>query len=342
MTQLGKLWAGNLYGTNTGKLFVSIEVIKNKVTGKLRLNDDLYGIAVYSLKGNFDGLKLTMSGSPEEGREGTELSNINVDCVVTPEGKLKGEWESEVGTAGTFVLFPHSGSDTQKEVSTPKAPEQLYVSSKPLGSISISFEEIEKLIKNVTENFDHKNPIITYKADGIERSQYWEDFVLRRDEIGELKYFKLFIQEQEENGINKQILIELNSDGENLLRVQSSKEMWVLGKVKKLSSLLKKHERIFSTIFKKWGLAINQIIILIMLILIPEFRSINDRAIFVFALTGISIIYFLIQFKLIPNAKIYISSAPPNFFTRSWQGVLYLAYPIIASLIAAYLYAYLT
>ena len=107
MQPLNELWAGRLYGTNTGNLFIQLNQSNQHVKGVVRINDALYGLAIYDFTGTFDE-KLNLHCIPRASFRGIELSEVQVIAYLTPEGNLKGTWESTVGTAGTFEAFPHN------------------------------------------------------------------------------------------------------------------------------------------------------------------------------------------------------------------------------------------
>jgi hypothetical protein len=56
MPKIGKLWAGGIAGTNTGKVLAEFEHTDDRVTGTLRVRDDQFGLSIYSVSGTFDGL----------------------------------------------------------------------------------------------------------------------------------------------------------------------------------------------------------------------------------------------------------------------------------------------
>ena len=62
---LGQLWAGKVYGTNTGNLFVKLEGEDAALVGTLRFNDTVVGLTEYSISGSFDGALLTFTGQPQ-------------------------------------------------------------------------------------------------------------------------------------------------------------------------------------------------------------------------------------------------------------------------------------
>lgn len=48
MPTLGKLWAGRIFGTNTGNFFLEVECSQEgQVTGTFRLMDTSFGLTVY-------------------------------------------------------------------------------------------------------------------------------------------------------------------------------------------------------------------------------------------------------------------------------------------------------
>ena len=96
MTGLDKIWAGRIYGTNTGNLFIEFDRTGPDVSGTLRLNDPIYGVAVYAIQGTFDE-SLLVTGKPLSAKEGVELGEISVEARLTSEGHLRGRWESTLG-----------------------------------------------------------------------------------------------------------------------------------------------------------------------------------------------------------------------------------------------------
>ena len=90
MSDIGKLWAGRVYGTNTGNLFIEFQKVNSEVTGTFRFMDSVFGLCVYSIQGTFDDtLKLT--GNSTQGVEGgVEKGELTAEAKLTPEGNLRG------------------------------------------------------------------------------------------------------------------------------------------------------------------------------------------------------------------------------------------------------------
>ena len=72
MANLGKLWAGRAFGTNTGNLAISFTKDEEELEGIIRFQDEQYGIVIYNVTGTFkDGIQLT--GKTETEIEGVVL-----------------------------------------------------------------------------------------------------------------------------------------------------------------------------------------------------------------------------------------------------------------------------
>ena len=103
-------WAGNAYGTNTGNLFVTLVPEKENLEGKIHLNDPQFGILVFAVQGSFSGEELTLVGRPERANPGIATGMLNVTGRLLGDGTIRGNWETDVGGAGTLVLFPHENA----------------------------------------------------------------------------------------------------------------------------------------------------------------------------------------------------------------------------------------
>ena len=123
MGNLTKLWAGRIYGTNTGNMFLNFEETGPILKGTLRFLDSQLGVAMYALEGSY-GKEISLTGTPlKEAHDGIEFGTIQVSASLTPEGNLRGQWESSLGTAGTFEAYPHEhDSSSQAQGSKSAVP----------------------------------------------------------------------------------------------------------------------------------------------------------------------------------------------------------------------------
>src|SRR5260370_10576427 len=159
MSNLAGPWAGNIYGTNTGKIFIEIEQENGRLTGTARLNDDTFGVVVFSCIGT-DGDEIELECTPEKIPEGIEVEPARVKGKLAPDGSLRGRWETEAGTAGMFVLFPHS-VEVGQQVAKPTEPEQIYNRVVKLGSIRLFKDDVTRILEIACKDFVGRL-IVTY------------------------------------------------------------------------------------------------------------------------------------------------------------------------------------
>lgn len=342
MSQLSNLWAGRIYGTNTGNFFLKFEdATSTSLRGQLRFLDSEYGVALYEVEGSFAGT-LNLKGTPDVSREGVELGNIDITAKLTPEGHLRGEWTSSIGTGGTFHGYPHTSEDeAQRPGNKSQYPEQIFTHTIELGAVSLFGPDITALIMDLRKDFSVGRPIATYSTGAGEITRYADDFLAEAAKLGTLSYLNLQIQEPEAHGINKVTAIELRRYGVSEVRAQGVSESWVVGRAEAIASRLKRHQNSFVTAYKKFGLNINQAIFLVMLILIPQFTSMEKRAAFVISVYAIMHALLWVHSRLIPSADIRASSPAPSQLARALPSIASFLLAIVASVFAAYIYTWL-
>lgn len=342
MATLGKLWAGRVYGTNTGNLFAEFDISTEGVTGTLRLMDTLFGLTVYRVTGSFDGT-LRLHGEPVQAPIGINAGSIDVTATLTPEGRLRGEWRSLVGTAGTFEAYPHDVlPPDQRTAGAIEAPEQIFSSNISLGAIRLYAKDLWELIQFVRKDFVVGRPVATYAVRGNEVTRYFEDFQKEATGLGELRSLKVTIQEPEAHGINKVVIVELNALGQNEIRVQGINESWVVGKAEAIARTLRTFEKGLVTTYKKFGLTLNEVIFLAMIILIPAIESLRQRAVFVAIVVMLLRFLYWLHSRIIPNAVIYLGEKEPTVFQRVWPSILSWLVAATASLAAAFVFYWFT
>lgn len=342
MPKLGKLWAGRVYGTNTGNLFLELDTSNGEIAGTVRLMDSAFGLTVYRVTGSFDGT-LRLRGEPIEPPAGDKAGSIKATAILTPEGYLRGKWESSIGTAGTFEAYPHDvPPPDQRAAGAAQIPEQLYTSTVTLGAVRLYAKDFFELAHFIRRDFVVGRMIVTYDVRGNEVTKYLEDFQNEAPTLAELRRIKLTIQEPEAHGINKVVVVELNSLGQNEIRVQGINESWVVGKTEAIARMLRTFEKGLVTTYKKFGLTLNQIIFLTMLVLIPAIESLWQRAVFVAVVVLLLGSLFRLHSRFIPSATIYFGEQEPTFLQRSWPSLLSWLIAATASLAAAFVFYWLT
>ena len=343
MSNIGKLWAGRVYGTNAGNLFIEFSKSEPDIAGILRFMDSAFGLAVYAIQGTFDKETLRITGTPEKGTEGVELGDLTVEAKLTPEGNLRGTWTTTLGTGGTFEAFPHdiTAKAPQSRMGA-VVPEQLYTRNIPLGAVRLFSEDVTQLLQHIQQDFVSGRLVVTFNARGSEVTKYAEDFLRDAKSLGPLKYLKVMIQEPEAYGINRLVVVELNAFGANEVRVQGVQESWVIGKAESIAALLKRNQSTLITTYKKFGLNLNQAIFVAMLVVMPSIAKWTERALFAVAVFALLAALLWLHAKFIPNATVRMEVERPSFLARAWPTLLSWFVAATASLVAALVFYWLT
>lgn len=342
MAAIGTLWAGSIFGTNTGNFFLKFDEVDPELKGSLRFLDSTYGVAVYAVQGMF-GDTLELIGTPSQVPEGQTYGQIEVKAALTPEGQLRGEWASTTGTGGVFVAFPHDPAHRVSEVPEKvPVPEQIYTRVNSVGSVSLYAPDVLALIAELRKDFSGARLIATFSTGVGEITKYAEDFVSDFERLRTLTYLKLQIQEPEAHGINRVAVVELRASGANEVRVQGIGESWVIGRAEALTSFLHGYENAVITSYKRYGLNLNSAIFLGMLVAIPEISSMKSRAVFVVVVIALLAILLKLHSKLIPNATLRLSGPVPGRFIRILPTIGSWGSAIVTSIIASYVYTWLT
>lgn len=327
MENLGKLWAGRAFGTNTGNLSITFEKDGEELEGIVRFHDDQYGLVAYKVHGTYsDAIKLT--GNVITKVDGVEYGELSVNAALTPEGSIKGEWSTSIGSGGPFIAHPHGAGAANTE-KTGLEIEQFYAQSYTLGALRLAKDDVISLMVAVKKEFNAEAKlIITYRCGGAEVTQHEKDFVAHMGVLKKLTYLKLFIQEPDEFNVNKIAFVELAEHGVNRVVVQGVREIWVEGKAQTLRSELAKNEKSIITNFKRFGLNLNQLALFVMIVVMVDFQSFWMRVgIGVFVLVLIKFVGWL-HVTFIPNASIVLTGVKDTWISRwgasifSWVSAL--------------------
>ncbi len=342
MSNLGKIWAGRVYGTNTGNLFIEFTKSTDTVSGVLRFMDSNFGLTVFEISGRFD-TSLKITGKPIQVPNGVAAGDLEAEAILNSQGHLQGMWKTSLGTGGAFVAYPHDIMPVTTEMrDVPTIPEQMHIKNISLGTIRLFRDDVEQLFKHIKQDFTTGRLIVTYNAHGSEVTKYAEDFLLEANRLENLDYLKINIQEHEAYGINRVVVIELRAFGQNEVRVQGVQESWVIGKAESLATILRRHQNSLTSTYKKFGLNLNQIIFFAMLVAMPSIVTWQNRTIFAFVVFLLLNFLLLLHAKFIPNALIQMSEIKPTWFSRAWPSILSWIGGVIASLVASVIFYLLT
>ncbi len=336
MIALNPLWAGQIYGTNTGKIFLEIAPDDNGYAGTLRLADDQFGLSLFKVVVQQTEDLITLQGNPITKDENVELSQFAAVAKLKSNGQMSGEWKTSLETAGTFELFPHVGVRLPaKEV----GPEQLYTASKDLGALRLSKLDLETLLATVQRKFPESKIVVTHVERGAELARYAPDFLANLEAIGEMRWIKINGQAAVTDRLARIITIDL---GPNFNRVttQGPDESWVLGEAEATSSYLKPFERRLSTAIGKYHINFNLIIVLGALVAMPDL-SIGKRAIFAVSVLGLILAAQKLQANLIPNLVISSFEKSQGKLVQLWPSILSWLISMTAAVAASVAFKYL-
>jgi hypothetical protein len=329
-----KRWAGRAWGTNIGNVFVALEGEDAALTGTLRMNEEGVGIAVYSVQGSFEAPKLSLTGGPQEQIEGAELGQLSVVGMMNAKGEIHGDWQTTIGTAGTFTLFPHTGGEPRTDL---QKAEQLHTARHQFGAIEIDKDQITEIAESIRREFD--SVIVTVVA-GTEQARYLEDFKERQFTVDLAEIIKIFAQKADGSGLNQVVSIEFGPQM-NTAMAQGANESWVLGQLETLKRDLKRYERTYITTFKRWGIGINQLMLLAAIVFLPSLGGLKERAILMVVVLGLIFGVDWLHSRYVPYAAIYLREKKQGWLGKAWPRVaswgIGIAATVIAGLAAAYL-----
>lgn len=339
MSNLHGAWAGRIYGTNTGNIFIEFSQTEKELTGTARLHDDKFGIAIYEVLGTVADGSINLKGQPKETIEGVSLGEATIVADLKQDGSIAGRWETSLGSAGTLRLWPHNYEE--KSVKGPE-PEQIYNRTIPIGSVRLYKKDVKALFDVICKDFIEGKLIITNIQRENEVTKYASDFLRQLDDLEEISSLKMFIQEPEAQGINRMVNVDLFEKSDSAIRVSGINESWVVGKAESVKKEMSKYENSLITGYRKYGLNLNTVIFLLMLVLIPEIATWPKRLIFVSSVYVLLESLNAIHRKLIPNTVIFSESKPPTLMARSWPSLLSWLIAFSSSLVAAIIFWLLT
>jgi hypothetical protein len=331
---LTKRWAGKVWGTNIGNVFVMLDGEDAALTGTLRMNEPGIGIAVYAVHGSFEAPTLTLTGQPEAQIEGVEFGQLNVIGAMNAKGEIHGDWQTAIGSAGTFILFPHTGSEPPTDV---QRAEQFHTARHNFGAIEIDRDQITEIAESIRRDFP--SVIVTVVA-GTEQARYLEDFKQLQFSADRAEIIKIFAQKPDGLGSNQVVSIEFGPQV-NSAMTQGANEAWVLGQLETLKRDLKRYERTYITNFKRWGIGINQLMLVAAVVFLPSLSGLRDRAILMTVVLALVVAVNRLHSRYVPYAAIYLRQKKQDWLSKAWPRVVSWGIGIVAAVIGTLAAAYL-
>jgi hypothetical protein len=331
---ISRRWAGRVFGTNTGNLYLTLEGEDAKLQGKLRVADDRYGVAIYSVRGAFDGQQLTLTGKADTPpQDGVSHGDIEATAKLNAKGELRGDWESSLGTAGTFTLHPHDQPEIVATAATARA-EQIHSARHDFGAVSLSVPQFTALADDVQQTF--QRPVIVTILTDTETTRFLNDFKQQTFAMDRARLIKLYVQEPDPSGVNKTVTIEFGPQF-NYALVQGPDDGWVLGQLEKIKRWVRPSERTYPGTYKKYGVGFNQLLLGFGIIYLPSLPDLLSRAVLMVGVVLLAYGVTTIHARLIPYTAIYTKETPKGLLARSGPQAISLLASIAASVAATIL-----
>jgi len=343
-------WTGRLIGTNTGNLYAQLkELGAGKISGKVRLNDDRYGLSTFAIEGQLSGSSITLSGSGSASDAPDREVNLQANGVLTQDGKIEGDWETSQGTGGRFSLHPANTPQEQIGATSldqreAQRPDQLHTARHELGPIAIDRDGIEMLAKLVQKDVGAGALSVISITGQSEASYFLDAFLSQSFSEDRARFLKIRAQGKEKGGLLRIIQIELGP-ASNVITVQSGDEAWARGELDLIRSKVRKFERYYATFAKNSKIGLNQILVGSMLVVLPSLEGIIERAVLLIGIIAIIWLLEVFDKRMLRHASIRISDSHglrmPPFLPSlaSWLvGILGMT---LAALLAAWLGGYL-
>lgn len=327
-------WAGRVWGTNVGNVFVILDGEDDALTGTLRMNEPGVAIAVYTLQGKFESPVLTLQGKSQDSIEGVEFGQLSVMGSMNARGEINGDWQTTIGSAGTFVLYAHVAGDKADDV---QRAEQFHTARFNFGAIEIDKYQITEIAENIRSEFP--SVIVTVVA-GTEQARYLEDFKLAQFSPDRAEIIKIFAQKPDGTGANQVVSVEFGPQV-NTAMTQGANEAWVLGQLETLKRDLKRYERTYVTNFKRWGIGINQVLLLAAIVFLPSLGNLKDRAILMGVILALIFGVNWLHSRYVPYAAIHLREKKKSWFGKAWPRFASWSIGIVAAVIATLAAAYL-
>lgn len=228
-------WSGKIFGTNNADIFVEINESDRSLVGIARINDPMYGVAIYTYKGVREGshIHLEMDPSTETPLQkrahtvsvngqpvtvetnGINLGHVSVDGRLVDVDRLEGKWHSSIGTGGTFWLTCESKPSKSELESRGDESDNIVFIMMGISSENPALEDSLNAIKRAA--LHHGIPGV--RVDEIEHSKKITDVIL--DKIKNSRFLVCDITNERPNvyyelgyahGIGKEVILVADKD----------------------------------------------------------------------------------------------------------------------------------
>lgn len=263
---------------------------------------------------------------------------MEAEALFNSRGELEGEWTTSIGSAGTFILFPHDRIGEQEEKAGVRQ-EQLHTARHNFGAVAVDREEIIALAEEVQGDFRQTQVVVTVVA-GTEKSRSLDDFKNTTFKDERATIFKIFARERQTRGIDRIVVIEFGPVV-NFVMTQGADEAWVLGALEKLKNSVGHLERRYATSFKKFGFGINQLLLVGAIVYLPSLPTLGFRATLMAGVLAIVAFMDWAHARYLPFAALFLGNKPKGVIAKSFPSALSWIIAVTSAVAATLLATYL-
>lgn len=334
---LGNLWTGKVAGTNTGNVFLRLSGEDAALLGTLRFNEAGIGIVIYSITGTFDGKKFTFKGEPQNQIEGFAIGRLKAVADLNQRGELWGQWETDIGAAGTFALFPSDLSQTT-DANTSQPLNQLHTARHDFTAIEVTRDQIIEMAEEIQSAFKTGPLVVTVEA-RTTQTCFLPDFKKLHFSEDQAKIVKLFVQEPA-GGLSRGVTVEFGPQM-NFALTQGPDKAWVLGTLEQVKSYVQPYERSYSTNLKRFGIGFNQAILFGALVFLPSLNTIMDRAFLLGVVVILGLLVAQAHQRYLPFASIHLREKRITLWSKTAPSLVSWLLTASAAVVSGLLLAYL-
>ncbi|MFK0690901.1 hypothetical protein ACFX5Q_22255 [Mesorhizobium sp. IMUNJ 23033] len=339
MSGLSKRWAGNLFGTNTGNLYCEISGPEKAFQIRLRVMDPVFGLTVYDGEGSFDGTALHFTGKVVQSEPGVATSPIRGAGQLSSKGSITGDWQSELGHAGTFILHPHDAAGIAEAAEDMRGT--VHTETRKLGAIRLYRSDFNEIVSAIRKDFKVGQLFVTFSDRKTRQTMALDQFIDASKNLSTIRYLRLNVQERETEFINRVVVVELDADGENAILVQGGQESWARGEADFLKSVVDRGMTRTITSIKRFGLNVNGVMFVVGIAALPDL-TFTKRLLFLAVLFALIGAIFTLHKALISNAAVFMNEERPRTLRAYSEQAISVVIATVAGTIAAAAYGALS
>ena len=324
-------WIGNVYGTHPSNVFVEFNNQNGGISVTLRsatTNSNEVGVFIGTCTQNENSVAITIN----ELVNGQQTNTTgNATLTIISENQLEGNFELSNQAKGIIKI---SRFHFTNAINSRSQPVQIIAKEIILNyPLKIYKNDIEKIITIMQELATPAGTlIVTEQAKGTKIIKYSADYLKENEHQKNIESLS-FSSQVMVSGFTNTLTLNLNRNGSSYIISQSPDFLWSHTTPILLKETLEQKTNKFLGLYKRFGLEINGILFLILLVILPslEFKT---RLVFV---TGFLFFAFSYRFgyRHLSQTILEANSDKPTTFKEKFPKITYIALTVFSLLLGA-------